>query len=216
MQYKHKGSNVMTRTDYRRHLRWIIGRTGATALAISLVISALLHLPSAMSSDNWDLDGLYVSGAVVESPCGLAMESAHQDVLLGDTGTRQLLNPGDEGPPVSFSLHLTDCLSSSVRNRDLRTGNRLWGADQQAVSVSFSATPNVNHPSLVELSGAGGVALKLVDKYGRLVRINEHDTPMLLTSGQNELVYTVTPVRTSAPLTPGAYRATIDFRMYYE
>ncbi len=43
------------------------------------------------------------------------------------------------------------------------------------------------------------------------VRLGARNKPILLTPGQNTLTYTVTPVRTPATLSAGAYRAAIDF-----
>ncbi|WP_368045634.1 fimbrial protein, partial [Escherichia coli] len=61
-----------------------------------------------------------------------------------------------------------------------------------------------------------GLALRLLDDAGQDIRLGSRGQPLLLTPGQNSLIYTVRPERTAAMLNPGAYTATVDFRLSYD
>ncbi|EML7933739.1 MULTISPECIES: fimbrial protein [Providencia] len=169
--------------------------------------------------DNWDVDGvngtLYVHGALTESACRLAMSSAYQTIELGTVGTGQLQHAGQMGTPIAVTLQLEDCLSSESRNRD-QLGNLLWSPDMPAMKISFLAPMDRQDPSLAAVEGAKGVALQLSDANHRQINLGHFSLPHLVSPGQNTLTYYVTPVRTTAGLTAGAYSALIRFQLSYE
>lgn len=190
-------------------------------LRLTVLIGAIVMLtPFAKAVDNWNVEGangvLHVRGELTESACRLDMQSVRQDVWLGRIGTGRLRRVGDRGTPVAVRLTLRDCLRSASRNRDARTGNLLWSASQPAVSVSFVAPADADNPQLVSVRGVSGLALRLTDEAQRDVHLGSRGAPLLLTPGQNELTYTVTPERTGAFLQPGAYWAQVDFRLDYD
>lgn len=190
-------------------------------MIVPLVIGVIFSLITlAHAADNWNVEGangvLRVHGALTESACRLKMESAWQDIPLDGTGTGRLRNVGDRGTPVAVRLMLEDCLSAKSRSRDSRTGNLLWSADQPAVSVSFMASVDEDNPQLVKVQGTRGLALQLTDAQGRKVQLDGQGAPLLLTPGQNELTYIVTPERTKATLKAGAYWAQLNFGMNYD
>lgn len=207
--------------DYHRH-EWLYAMViTAAALMVPVCACAMLWLmPPAMAADNWQVEGahgvLHVRGELPESACRLEMTSAYQTVRLGNTATAQLAKPGDRGAPVNLQLHLRDCLRGPAANRDERSGNLLWSAQQPAVSVSFIAPADVENPELVKVQGASGLALRISDERGRDIRLGSRGAPLALAVGQNQLNYTVTPERTRAPLVPGAYAAVVDFRLSYD
>ncbi|WP_447885647.1 fimbrial protein [Serratia fonticola] len=192
------------------------------ALMIPLTLGTLLWLlPDAQAKvDNGDVEGangtLYVHGALTESACRLDMASAHQDVLLGETGTGRLRAIGARGEPVRVELRLTDCLLSPTGSRDARTGGLIWANNQPAVTVSFNATRDADNPELVKAQGVSGLGLRLESAQGDDVRLGSRGKPLLLTPGQNTLSYTVTPERTPATLMAGSYRAVVDFHLSYD
>lgn len=188
-------------------------------LPLSLVAIFLL-LPSANAVDNWDVDGangkLYIHGALTESACRLEMESARQDVYLGEIGTGRLPYAGARGEPVTFSLHLADCLRSPSGSRDIRTGGLIWADNQPAVTVSFRGIRDAHNPQLAKAQGVSGMGLRLEDSENRDVRLGSKGKPLILTPGENTLTYRVTPERTSANLMAGSYHASIDFHLSYD
>ncbi|MGU9757800.1 fimbrial protein (plasmid) [Serratia marcescens] len=191
------------------------------ALMVPLCLAVMLWLlPSTQAADNWQVDGahgvLHVRGELTESACRLEMASAYQAVSLGNTATAQLAQAGDRGMPVNVQLHLRDCLRTASNNRDTRTGNLVWSAQQPAVSVSFIAPADADNPALVKVRGAAGLALRITDAHGHDVRLGSRGAPLALAVGQQALNYTVTPERTRAPLVPGAYAAVVDFQLSYD
>lgn len=198
-----------------------------TLAALALMIPAstaavlwLLPKAQAQALEGWYDDSasgvLQVRGALTESACRLQMESARQDIWLGEVGTGRLQNIGDQGDPVRVTLQLQDCLRGPAGGQDHRSGAWSWAPQQPAVTVSFSAPADIDNPQLVQVAGASGLALRLRDEGGQDVRLGSRGKPLLLTPGQNSLNYTVQPERTAALLAPGAWRATVDFRLSYD
>lgn len=196
---------------------------GGLALMAPLTLGAMLWLmPAAQGqvADNWYTDGangvLQVRGALTESACRLEMESAWQDISLGEIGTGRLQNVGDRAAPVAFELLLRDCLRSPAGSRDTRTGTLVWADNQPAVTVTFRAMQDADNPQLVKVQGVSGLGLRLEDGSGQDVRLGSRGEPLLLTPGQNTLTYRVMAERTHAPLLAGSYVAVVDVRMSYD
>ncbi len=190
-------------------------------LMAPLSLTALLWLlPAAQAGDNWTVDGangvLLVRGALTESACRLEMDSARQEVWLGEAATGRLTQLGDRALPVAFELRLRDCLRGPTGSRDERSGARYWAPDQPAVRVSFRAVTDVDNPQLVKAQGISGLGLRLLDPRGRDVRLGSRGEPLWLAPGDNSLTYRVVAERTAAPLRAGAYRAAVDFSLSYD
>ncbi|WP_273854877.1 fimbrial protein [Serratia liquefaciens] len=206
---------------YHRH-EWLYALviTGAALMVPVCVCVMLWLLPTAMAVDNGQVEGahgvLHVRGELTESACRLEMASAYQAVWLGNTATAQLAKVGDRSVPVNVQLQLRDCLRTASNNRDARTGNLLWSAQQPAVSVSFIAPADADNPELVKVHGASGLALRMSDERGRDIHLGSRGAPLALAVGQNTLNYRITPERTRAPLLPGAYAAVVDFQLSYD
>ncbi|HIE3988126.1 fimbrial protein [Serratia nevei] len=191
------------------------------ALMVPLSLAALLWLlPAAQAVDNWDVDGangvLYIEGALTESACRLEMDSARQDIRLGEVATGRLAQVGDRGVPVAFELRLRDCLRSPAVGRDERTGALSWAHDQPAVRVAFRAPADADNPQLVKVQGVSGLGLRMLDGRGNDVRLGSRGAPLWLTPGNDVLSYTVAAERTATPLSAGVYRAVVDFSLSYD
>ena len=208
---------------HERQYRWCV--MGMVMMVPVVLVFGWLMLPNAQAAawaltEHPEVEGangvLYVSGALTESACRLDMTSAYQAVRLGTVGTGRLQSPGDRGTPVAVQLKLRDCLRMSGRSLDARGGSLTWSASQPAVSVSFMAPADPDSPQLVQVQGAQGLGLRLLDERQRDVRLGSRGAPLLLTPGQSTLTYTVTPERTAAPLQAGLYRATVNFRLNYD
>lgn len=206
---------------YHRH-EWLYALViTAVVMMVPVCLCVMLWLmPSAIAANNWQVEGahgvLHVRGELTESACRLEMASAYQAVWLGSTATAQLAKVGDRGVPVNVQLQLRDCLRGPSANRDQRTGNLLWSAQQPAVSVRFIAPADADNPELVKVHGTSGLALRISDERGGDIRLGSRGAPLALAVGQNALNYRITPERTRAPLLPGAYAAVVDFQLSYD
>ncbi|MBV4483594.1 fimbrial protein [Pseudomonas khavaziana] len=175
---------------------------------------------SAQAQDEDDIEGmsgrLNISGSMHETPCSLEMTSLHQTIELGDVSTSQLRRSGDQARAVPFQLRFTDCnrIAGSIRSE--RTGNLTWSAFQPVLSVAFLAPADADDPRLVKVQGITGMGLQLTDVLGRDVNLGQRGEPLFLPLGGNTQTWKVRPTRTSAPLTSGAFRAVVDFRLNYE
>lgn len=167
-----------------------------------------------------DIEGmngtLNISGSMHETPCSLEMTSLHQTIDLGAVSTSQLRRPGDQARQVAFQLRFTDCNRTAGSIRSERTGNLTWSAFQPVLSVAFLAPADADDPRLVKVQGISGLGLQLTDALGRDVQLGQRGEPLFLPLGGNTKTWNVHPTRTSAPLTSGAFRAVVDFRLNYE
>lgn len=191
------------------------GRAGMTLLALSLPLSGMAAAP-----DNWNVEGehgeLRVHGELSEGACRLDMSSALQEISLGETPVSALSKTGDRGDAVPLTLRLRDCIRRSGSQQDVRTGQYYWDAIQPVVTVRFNAVADSEVPQLVKASGVSGMGLRIIDAQGKDIRLGTRGRPQWLVPGDNELVYTVRPERTPAPLTAGQYRAVVNFSLDYD
>ncbi|KZQ36084.1 fimbrial protein [Enterobacter mori] len=188
---------------------------------ISLYCCLVLSYPfGARATDDWNVDGehgeLHVFGVLSEGAGELDMKSSHQDVAVDTNFRVNLRAPGDMGPPISFTLHFRDIKRTYGSQTDHYTGAITYSAVQPVITVSFDAPVDYDNPSLIRVRGTSGVALLLRDQLGRKVIPGEEGEPLFLTPSSDDLVYTVTPVRTSAPLTTGTFKAVARFRVEYD
>ncbi|MGF7540213.1 fimbrial protein [Providencia rettgeri] len=168
--------------------------------------------------DNWNVDGqhgvVYIKGSLTESPCRLAMTSSDQTVEMGNLDTGTLQHNG-KGTAVAFHIELEDCLETATLLENVQRGMTAWSSTQPAVKIRFVAPTVSNNVDFVRVRGAQGFGLAVTTAGGELLPMGQNSEPQLLPSGQSQLLYYVTPVRTGK-LVPGAYSALIAFEMLYE
>ncbi|EGT5658712.1 type 1 fimbrial protein [Citrobacter braakii] len=202
----------------KKELR-IWGQASFSTTLLAMLVS-LQPLPAASAMDNWIVDGehgvLTVHGMLSEGACHLDMTSSFQQVSLGATAFSTLTTPGSEGQQVPFQVKLTDCSRSGGDQSDQYHGTTTWDSIQPVVTLSFTGVSDPDMPYLLKVTGVSGIGLKLSDPQGRIVRPGERGQPLIITPGDNEVEYTVTPVRTPAPLGRGAFRAVSNFEVSYD
>jgi len=189
--------------------------------ALGLILfSSLVQASGLDKVDNWDVDGthgvLQVQGTLTESACRLAMSSAWQTVDMGNTSTGMLQQVGRQGTPVAVQLRLEDCLSGESRSRNQLLGNLLWNPDMPGMKIRFLAPVSTENPQLIAVSGTKGLGLLISDQHKMALTPGIYSSPILVSPGQNQLTYYITPVRTYAGLNAGAYRAQIQFQLSYD
>ncbi|MBN1084027.1 type 1 fimbrial protein [Erwinia aphidicola] len=194
--------------------------TVTTLIAGMLICTGGLFAGVALAEDQHRITmaegSMTIFGSLTESACRLEMSSQHQAVWLGNSDTASLRRPGDRAAPVSFQLKLKDCGRGPAALRDSKSGNVSWSTMQPAVSVWFYGTSDADMPDYLKINGTSGLVLALADSEGEPLPLNQRAAPLYLSPGRNTLTYTVTPVRTPAPLRAGAWNASLDFRMIYD
>lgn len=158
---------------------------------------------------------LHVSGVLTESACRLEMSSEDQTVEMGNISTGELSVVGSRGSPVAVQLRLRDCIRSASNNPDM-LGNVSWSSNMPAMSLTFFSENDQTNPKLIRASGINGVGLRFTDSADSELVPGEQAKPQFLAPGSDVLTYYITPERTAAPLKPGAYFASVNFRLSYE
>lgn len=188
-------------------------------ISVLLIIGAVVSL-KATATDGWLVDGEHgevrIHGRLSEGACLLDMRSEFQQVELGMISTSQLARPGESGQPTTFQIILHQCTRSGGEQRDRYTGTLTHDAIQPVVTLSFMGDTDPLMPELLKISGAQGIGLKLTDPLGRVIVPGESGEPQFITPENNVLTYSVAPVRTSAPLRMGEFRAVTNFEVNYD
>lgn len=160
---------------------------------------------------------IYVSGVLAEGACRLDMESLYQEVRLENISPGRLQKPGSTGEPATFRIRFSECLRhNGGRQRNPETGVYTWDALQPVVSVTFIAVTDPLKPSLLSVTGVSGLALAIHDSRGEQVVPGIAGSSSILMPENDELVYTVTPVRTEKKMTAGKFQAVANFQVNYE
>ena len=192
-------------------------KPGTVTAVICLLWISLATCAQAEDEPQLSHDGqLEVNGSLHHAPCVLDMSSAYQTVELNNVLRSQLQRPGDSASPVALQLRFLDCrrVAGSLTNE--RTGRLVWSLYEPVLSVAFLAPADADDPRLIKVQGITGMGLRLIDPLGRDVRLGDHGAPLFLAPGRDTLTWQIQPTRTSAPLTNGAFRATVDFRLTYD
>lgn len=200
----------------KRNLRICSGGQGRV-----LTLLALLALPCAepawaQSASDDQTAILQVSGALLESACQLDMGSAYQEVGLGELSTAHLARPGDQGTAVALTLKLRDCVRNRGGRHEAQGGTLVWSAIEPVMGLRFSAMSDPDNPQLVKVQGAGGFGLRLTDAEQRPIALERAGHTWLVSPGNNLLTYYIIPERTAAPLSPGHFRANLNFHLSYD
>lgn len=188
----------------------------AILASIFLIFTGNSCFASNNANINSDATDLHVHGALVVGACQLDMQSAYQEIDIQGTTTGNLLNLGDFGPATALTIQMSDCQAIGGHSVSPATNVSTWDDKRPVVTVSFMAAVDSDNPDLIKVNGITGMGLLLKDSNGRKISLGKKDKPQFISPGSNALGYTVTAVRTSAPLTTGSFRAVIDFWVSYD
>lgn len=195
-------------------------RKDVKRLAYLLLTCLISALPAAHAKEFSQVDGetgvLHVSGVLEQGACRLEMQSAWQQIELGNIVTGDFASVGQRGTAVPFQLILSDCLMDGGLQHDAITNNTVWDNRQPVISVSFVAPADEATPELVKIDGAQGIGLRLLDSRKRDVRLGNRSEPLFVAPYHDVLTWYVVPERTSAPLVAGAFKSTVSFRLNYD
>lgn len=187
--------------------------------ALSLLLSGSVA-SNALAVDDWNVQGengqLHVHGVLRNGSCLISMRSKLQDVVMDNSALGAMKRPGDSGKPTQIVFRLLGCESTGGLQRSNRVGPSTWDETQPVVTVSFVGATDPDDPTLLLIAGMSGVGLRILDSNGRIVIPGTRGKPQFVTTGSDELTYTVIPVRTIAPLIAGEFRASVDFGISYD
>lgn len=190
------------------------------AIAVLGMVMTAFSPCQAYAVDDWQVAGehgeLSVHGTLLEGACQLEMTSRFQQVDLGELNLNQFTLVGERGQPVTFQIKLENCARSGGEERDDYTGNTTADFIAPVVTLTFNGAVDPDFPSVLKTVGVGGLGLQITDPVGRIVRPGRRGEPMTIVPGNNQLAYTVTPVRTPGSLMAGNFRAVINFEVDYD
>ncbi|EOL9039822.1 fimbrial protein [Cronobacter sakazakii] len=180
--------------------------------------AALCVIPPVFADEPVSADGgtLYVHGALRENTCRLEMDSAWQDVDLGNITRADVNLVGKMTKPIPVTLYLRDCPEIPTRSANITPLTHTRSTQQPAYQARFLAATDTLRPELIKVTGASGIGLRLKDSRGQTVNMRQQGDTVLLNPGQDSVTYTLQVERTNAPLIPGSYHALIHFSMMYQ
>ncbi|EKM6455976.1 fimbrial protein [Cronobacter dublinensis] len=180
--------------------------------------AALGFIAPVMADEPVSADGgtLYVHGVMRENTCRLEMDSAWQDVDLGDISRADVSLVGKMAKPVTVTLYLRDCPEIPTRSANITPLTHTRSAQQPGYQARFVAPTDALNPDLIKVTGVSGIGLRLKDSQGKTVKMAQQGDTVLLNPGQDTVTYTLQTERTTAALVPGPYHAVINFSMMYQ
>ncbi|EOE6859510.1 fimbrial protein [Cronobacter dublinensis] len=180
--------------------------------------AALGVIAPVMADEPASADGgaLYVHGVMRENTCRLEMDSAWQDVDLGDISRADVSLVGKMTKPVTVTLYLRDCPEIPTRSANITPLTHTRSTQQPGYQARFVAPTDALNPDLIKVTGVSGIGLRLKDSHGQTVKMAQQGNTVLLNPGQDTVTYTLQTERTTAALVPGPYNALINFSMMYQ
>lgn len=192
---------------------------GQTTLMLWLLTAGLVSVAGAA---NWNTDGLNgglrATGTLVASPCVLLPESAEQHIDLGSTVAWGLDQPGSTTSPVLVYIKLDRCPGEFqfMRDRQLMRGSMMLNG-QSAVKMTIYGEVEPTDGRFFRVhGGVEGVALRLSDRQGELLRPGMQSRPQVLNPGRNDLVFQAQLWRLPAPLMASEWRSVVNIGLEYE
>lgn len=192
---------------------------GRTTLMLWLLTAGIV---SAAGAANWDTDGLNgglrATGTLVASPCVLLPESAEQYIDLSSTVAWGLERPGSTTSPVQVYIKLDRCPGEFhfMRDHQLMRGSTMLNG-QSAVKMTIYGEVEPTDGRFFRVhGGVEGVALRLSDRQGELLRPGMQSRPQVLNPGRNDLVFQAQLWRLPAPLMANEWRSVVNIGLEYE
>ncbi|ELY3622773.1 type 1 fimbrial protein [Cronobacter malonaticus] len=180
---------------------------------VTLSVMLPVFADESVSADGGEL---YVHGVLRENTCRLEMDSAWQDVDLGDTARAEVSLVGKQAKPVTVTLYLRDCPQIPTRSANITPLTHSRSSQQPGDQARFVAATDAFNPDLIQVTGSSGIGLRLKDSRGQTVKMAQQGDTVLLNPGQDSVTYTLQAERTAAAFVPGPYHALIQFSMMYQ
>lgn len=180
-----------------------------------LFLSAPCLLQAATDTD-FDTGEILIRGQLLENTCRLSLDSVQQEVDLGALSKADIASFGQEGHPVNVVIHLQDCPETDFISRNAMSLTNARGLGQPGYSARIISVADDNNPNLIKVIGAKGFGLRLRDDQGREIHLASNQNIRFLESGQDDIIFKLSPVRTNEKFEPGAYHSFINFSLSYQ
>lgn len=159
-------------------------------------------------------------GALLSTPCSLAVDSHEQWVDLGAISGKQFREQGDRSQSVNFTLRFQDCLMGAHEyregsNRVRYLGDSAFTSGEQTVALSFIGVPDDYNSGLLKLNGARGVGLRLQDARGADVPLNQLTHSSFLHPGDNQINFSASLESTQKYVQADYIDAVVNVNVYY-
>lgn len=145
-----------------------------------------------------------MQGAIIDTPCAIALESRDQSIVMANIPLAQVLREG-KGPAQTFSIKLINCtLTPILANRP----------NWSKFSITFDG-PGLGD-GLFAVSGQGqGVGLEITDKNGNVALPGQRMLAATLEPTDIIVNFNLRLVKNNQPLRAGSYGAAIRFKLDY-
>ncbi|MEW5561991.1 fimbrial protein [Enterobacter asburiae] len=159
-------------------------------------------------------------GALLSTPCSLAVDSQEQQVNLGSISSGHFRNQGDRSQQVRFTLRFQDCLMGAHSYRDgvnstHTAEDSAWLSGEQTVAFSFTGVADDNNSGLLKLNGASGVGVRLKDARDVDIPLNQSLNNAFLTPGDNTLNFSASLESTQKYVQADYIDAIVNINVYY-
>lgn len=144
------------------------------------------------------------TGSIISPPCTLDSANTNINVPLGVYTTDALAGKDTETTAQDFNIALTDCSTDKF----------------DAVQTRFNFTPDSSDSKYIAITGsdsASGVAIKLMEQDGSLIKPNSESKAVPLPAGQAlNLSYKASYISTAETVTEGSANANGTFELMYQ
>lgn len=144
------------------------------------------------------------TGSIISPPCTLDSTKSNIRVPLGVYTTDALAGKGTETTAMDFDIVLTNCSTDKF----------------SAVQTRFNFTPDSSDNQYIAITGddiASGVAIKLMEQDGSLIKPNSESKAVQLPDGQGlNLSYKASYISTAETVTEGSANANGTFELMYQ
>lgn len=169
---------------------------------IALALGLGVALVSGAQAKDQGHGTVHFTGSIIDAPCSIDPSSVDQTIPMGQVSNTALKN-GGKSEPVDFSIKLTQCDTSTLKD----------------VSVVFSGSPSTSDSSLLGITGsASGASIALIDGSGAPIVLGEPTVARPIVDGGNELDFAafLQGDAASGAVVPGSFTSVANFTLSYD
>lgn len=204
----------------------MVRRYALLSQMLTVVITAASLMPQAIHAANQNLTSfkgngltgdLHFGGALVAASCRISLDTPEQTIDMGEHNTHEFRSVGDTTAPVTFGIHIQDCLTTHYINNPY-TMTQNTNTEGSLVRIAFFGEgAGAEAPELLGGGGLHGVGLRLMDSEGHLLPLG-HDSDPLPLHLKNDTLPLQVALQSTAPqrdIHLGHFHTMATFRLSY-